>query len=130
MLCSLFISTVHADVVVIVNPNNAINALTEVQVRELFLGEKKMFNGGMLLPLDQTIGEAARTHFYTEVIKKSEAELKSFWSRLIFTGKGQAPLVIGSDNDILNIIAHNPNLVGYIDDTHLSDKVKVVYRHP
>lgn len=130
ILLSLTCTALHADVVVIVSSKTPINTLNEEQVRELFLGETKTINGNLLLPLDQTLGENSRNYFYTEIIKKSEAELKAYRSRLIFTGKGQAPLVIGTDAEMQHMISNNPNLIGYSTATGLSSSVKVVYRHP
>lgn len=128
ILLSLLCNALHAEVVVIVSKNTPINTLNEDQVRKLFLGETKTISGNLLLPLDQTVGENSRNYFYTEIIKKSEAELKAYRSRLIFTGKGQAPLVIGADADIQHMVSNNPNLIGYIDTSKLSISVKVVYR--
>lgn len=125
---SLTCNALHADVVVIVSKKNPINTLNADQVRELFPGETKTINGNLLLPLDQTVGENSRNYFYTEIIKKSEAKLKAYRSRLIFTGKGQAPLVIGNDADMQHMISNNPNLIGYIDTSKLTSSVKVVYR--
>ncbi|MCP5325128.1 MAG: phosphate ABC transporter substrate-binding protein [Oceanospirillaceae bacterium] len=115
---------------VIVNPSSPLTSISEDDVQQMFLGKKKDLGSGMLLPLDQPEGSDSRNRFYSEIIKKTEIQLKSYWSRLIFTGKGQAPQVIGVDADIVNMIATNPNLIGYINADSLTDKVRAVYRHP
>lgn len=128
----LFISAAcaQAELVVIVNPSSPLTSISEDDVQQMFLGKKKDLGSGLLLPLDQPEGSDSRNHFYSEIIKKTEIQLKSYWSRLIFTGKGQAPQVIGEDADIINMIATNPNLIGYINAANLTDKVRAVYRHP
>ncbi len=81
-----------------------------------------------MLPIDQSEGANARHEFYRKIVNKSESQLKSYWSRLIFTGKGQAPQVVGSNDDVKSIISNNPNLIGYIDSSAVDASVKVIYR--
>jgi ABC-type phosphate transport system substrate-binding protein len=92
------------------------------------LGKKKDLGGVSVVPIDQGEGNPARTDFYANVIKKSEAQLKSYWSRLIFTGKGQAPQVVGGDAEVKNMVANNPNIIGYIDEGAVDGTVKVIYK--
>ena len=41
--------------------------------------------------------------------------LEAIWSRLIFSGKGQAPRELGGAADIKAALAANPNALGYLD---------------
>lgn len=123
-----FAATSSAGVAVIVSANSTATPTSESDVIKLFLGKKKHIGSTSLVPVDQNLDSASRAAFYSTIVKKSDAQLKSYWSRLIFTGKGQAPQVIGTDADVKRMIASNPNLVGYIDESAVDSSVKVLYK--
>lgn len=122
------ISMAHAGAVVVAGASSPLAATSSGDVVKVFLGKKKALGGVNVVPVDQTEGTGARTDFYSNVVKKSEAQLKSYWSRLIFTGKGQAPQVVGGDADVKGMVASNPNLLGYIDEGAVDGTVKVIFK--
>ncbi len=122
------ISFVQAGAVVVVGANSLIGSASKSDIVKIFLGKKKALPNVSVVPVDQEEGTAARIHFYKNTVKKSEAQIKSYWSRLIFTGKGQAPQIVGEDSDVKTMIASNPNLIGYIEESSLDDTVKVIYK--
>ena len=121
-------SIAQAGSVVVVGKGSPIAASSEDDVVKAFLGKKKDLGGVSVIPVDQGEGNPARNDFYSAVVKKSEAQLKSYWSRLIFTGKGQAPQVVGGDSEVKNLVASNPNIIGYIDESAVDGTVKVIYK--
>ena len=122
------ISMAHAGAVVVAGASSPLAATSSGDVVKVFLGKKKALGGVSVVPVDQSEGTGARTDFYSNVVKKSEAQLKSYWSRLIFTGKGQAPQVVGGDADVKGMVASNPNLLGYIDEGAVDGTVKVIFK--
>jgi len=62
------------------------------------------------------------------VLKKSASQLKAYWSKLLFTGKGTPPKEIGSDAEMVSLVASNPNMIGFVDAAAVNDSVKVVTR--
>ncbi len=126
-LCSC-VSFVNAGAVVVVGASSPIGPASRSDIVKVFLGKKKALPGSTALPIDQDHGNGARMDFYKNTVKKTEAQLKSYWSRLIFTGKGQAPQVVGNDGDIKSMVATNPNLLGYIDEASVDNTVKVIYK--
>jgi len=122
------ISMAHAGAVVVAGASSPLAATSSGDVVKVFLGKKKDLGGVSVVPVDQSEGAGARTDFYSNVVKKSEAQLKSYWSRLIFTGKGQAPQVVGGDADVKGMVASNPNLLGYIDEASVDGTVKVIFK--
>ena len=122
------ISMAHAGAVVVAGASSPLAASSSGDVVKVFLGKKKALGGVSVVPVDQSEGAGARTDFYSNVVKKSEAQLKSYWSRLIFTGKGQAPQVVGGDADVKGMVASNPNLLGYIDEGAVDGTVKVIFK--
>ena len=120
--------TVHAELVVIVNNENVAD-ISVTMIRRIFLGKTKRFpGGGVAVPLDQDEGAVDRGVFHTKVLNKSGSQLKAYWSKLVFTGKGTPPKGISTAQEVRSMIANNPNMIGYIDSSLADDSVKVVGR--
>lgn len=93
------------------------------------MGKTKSFpDGSQAVPVDQNEGSATRATFNEKVLNKSDSQLKSYWSRLIFTGKGTPPKESGTDAEVKALVANNPNIIGYIDSAAVDASVKVVHK--
>ncbi len=105
--------------------------LSQDVVTKLFLGKQDKFpSGKKAVVIDQEPGEDIRDEFYTKVIKKNPAQLKSYWSRLIFTGQGLPPKRVLDDDEVLELISENPSLIGYVSDEADVSGVKVLLTVP
>lgn len=128
-IIALFLHTsVWADIYIIAHKQNPIKQLSLSQLKELYLGNRQFIGEIRILPLDQDIQESTRNKFYSQVIEIEQSQLISHWSKLIFTGKGQAPKSLLSDNSIIEFVSANPNTIGYINSQTMNDKVKVIYQ--
>lgn len=132
-LCSIvivsFATFASAEISVVVSANNPNNSIDQATVSKIFLGKTKSFpDGSQAVPVDQDDGAAAREAFNSTVLGKSASQLKSYWSRLIFTGKGTPPKQSGNDAAVKQLVANNPNIIGYIDSSAVDASVKVVHK--
>ena len=115
-----------AEIAVIVNPANP-DTITKDDIAKIYMAKTKTFPGGKnATPIDRTEGSPVRVDFVSKVIEKDEAQLKSYWSRLIFTGKGVPPKVVDSDADVKSQVAQDPSAIGFIDASAVDGSVKVV----
>jgi len=120
---------VSAETAVIVATSNGNGAIDKATISKIFLGKTKSFpDGSQAVPIDQNDGSAVRESFNSSLLGKSSSQLKSYWSRLIFTGKGTPPKQLGSDADIKSLVSSNPNMIGYIDSSAVDSSVKVVLK--
>ena len=129
-LCALLFSSVasiaSAEVAVIVNPDNG-DEISKDYVQKIYLAKTKVFpSGHTAIPVDQTEGSATRIEFLTKVIEKDEAQMKSYWTRLIFTGKGVPPNALADDSKVKDLVSRNPDAIGFIDAASVDGTVKVV----
>ena len=116
----------QAEVAVVVHPSNAA-VLDAGEVAKLFLGKASKFPGGAAAtPIDLAEGDASRDEFHAKVTSKDAGQLKSYWSRLVFTGKGQPPRTVASDADVISAVAADPTAIGYVDSSAVTGDVKVV----
>lgn len=130
LISSVFLSAFsYAEISVIVSSNNHNDSLDKDNISRVFLGKTKNFpDGSQAVPVDQKAGSSARESFNTSVLGKSSSQLKAYWSRLIFTGKGTPPKESGDDLAVKKLVAENPNLIGYVNSETVDGSVKVVYK--
>lgn len=116
-----------AEVAVVVSSKSSVGNLTAAQAADIFLGKSSSFpGGGTAVPIDQSEGSAVRDEFYTKVTGKSAAQLKAYWSKIIFSGKGQPPKEVADSAAVKKQLAENPNAIGYIDKGAVDGTVKAV----
>lgn len=125
-LLILLSPTTFADVAVIVHLKNA-QAFDKSSISQLFLGKDKTFaNKETAFLIAQSESSPATLEFNSKILEKNAKQLKSHWSRLVFTGKGVPPNEMASDADVINEIKRNANAIGYVDAAAVTKDVKVV----
>jgi len=81
-------SSISAEVVAVVSTKSPISTLSKGQIIDIFLGRRTHYPDGTLaVPIDQTEGSAERNEFYNKIADMSAAQVKAFWSKIIFTGR-------------------------------------------
>jgi len=118
-------AAVNAEVAVIAHPSQNLTVSPD-ELERIFLGKLKQVDGQSIVPINLKMGSPVRKDFNEKVLGKTESQLKSYWSRLVFTGKAQPPKDVESESEMLELIARNPNMVGYIDKSNLTPAVKLI----
>jgi ABC-type phosphate transport system substrate-binding protein len=113
------VGAAQAQVVVIGHPGAG--TLTKQQVADTYLGKSQA-----LVPVDLPDSSPAYVEFYTKATGKDVAQVKSIWSRIAFTGKGQPPKQLADAAAVKKAVAASPNTVGYIDKAAVDGTVKVL----
>ncbi len=125
---TLISSAAMAEISVVVNPANA-NALSADEIKRIFLGKKSKFpDGSRAVPVGQDDKSAVVTEFNEKVLDRSSNQLKAYWSKLIFTGKGAPPKKAGSNAEVLKMVASEPDKIGFVDSASVDGSVKVVLK--
>lgn len=132
ILITLFLTTlslssvVNAEVVVIVNPDNPVT-LSDKEIKRIFLGKMKSYPGGnAILPINHSKKSDVRKHFDQHALGKSSKQIKAYWSRLMFSGKGNPPKELDNDAKIIELVAEDPAVIGYINAESKTERVKVI----
>ena len=125
LACLLLSGIASAEIAVIVHPSNA-NALDKTAITRIYTGKAKSFpNGEQAVPVNQADGPTTEA-FNKSVLNKSTNQLRAYWSKLIFTGKGAPPKVVNSEAEVMELVSSNPNIIGYVDAASVNGSVKVV----
>ena len=114
----------QAEVAVIVNAG-ASAAPSQADVANIFLGKDKSLKG-----VDQAAWNPTKEKFYAGVANKNESQLKSYWSGLVFTGKGQPLPTVADDAAVVAKVSAEADAIGYVDAAAVTDKVKVLFKLP
>jgi len=116
-----------ADVIAVVSAKSTVGSLTPNQLADIFLGRVSRFPNGLLaVPIDLYDGSPEREQFYAKIAGKTPAQVKAYWSKIIFTGRGQPPKAVASDLDVKKFLAANIGAIGYIDAALLDDTVRAL----
>ncbi len=115
----------QAEVVVITN--KASPDLTKEQVSDIYMGKLSTLPGGVAaVPHDLPESSAVREEYYSKLTGKSAAQVKSYWAKMSFTGKGIPPKEAPNSADMKKIIAASPGAIGYIEKSAVDASVKTV----
>lgn len=120
---------VSAELVIIVHPDNPIQALTEREVKKIFMGRIRMFPETALetqvvdLPEDSPQFKV----LYLELINISATKLRRYRASYLFSGKGSVPLELPNMEVIKQYVNDTPSAIGYIDLEAVDKRVKPVY---
>ncbi len=121
---------VMAEVVVVVAKDSPITSLSENQLRQLYLEGTGRIAGNSVKALDLPEDSRTRKAFYQAAVGKTPAQMKSYWARMIFTGRGVPPRMVSGDRAMQVMLENNPELVGYLPGNQVSSGLKVLYRLP
>ena len=119
LLAAALAAPAHAELVVIVSAKASVPA-TEL-ICQSYLGKIKQ-----PAPVNLPEKNAERDQFYAKACHKDPAQVRSIWSKLIFTGSGTPPLEVDTDQDMKKAVAADPNRIGYIDKKDVDASVKIV----
>jgi len=123
-LCAAFILgglsiSAFADIAVICGPSA--DPVNKDQLTNLYLGrsfERKL--------VDMPEGSPLRDQFYKKLVDREPTQVKAVWARVVFTGKGQAPLMLPDAEAVKKAVITDPKAVGYIDKSQVDGTVKVL----
>ncbi len=114
---------------VVIGNVSGVDSLSESDVKKLFMGKTtKLSNGATAHIVELTDGSAGRLAFHELTTGRSESQLQSAWSRLVFTGKAEAPVQVADYTGVIAEVTSNANAIGYVDESALTSNVKVLLK--
>jgi ABC-type phosphate transport system substrate-binding protein len=126
--CSMAGDGALADVVAVVSAKSPVTALSKNQLLDIFLGRANRYpDGTPASPIDQAEGSPLRDEFYTKVAGQTAAQMLAYWSKIIFTGRGQPPPTVSNDAEMKKRIRDITGAIGYIDRAAVDDSVRIVF---
>lgn len=121
---------INAGTAVIVNSANPDATITKKIAKKIFMGKMTSTGSAEVIPVDQDEGSAIRDEFYKKAANKKPGKMKSYWSKMIFSGKAVPPEVVGGDAAVIEWVAKHKDAIGYLDSGAVNDSVKVILSLP
>lgn len=118
-----------ADFVVIVHAQNPATSVDKDRLSKMFLKKIKRWEESEagVEAFDQLESAAVRETFTRAVHGKSISAIKSYWQRMIFSGRDIPPDEMESDGEVMSAVADDPGGVGYVSaSAALTDGVKTI----
>jgi len=113
-------------IVMVTHPDNTQN-ITQEDLYRLYFGKLRTLpNGQRLIAIVNKNDDDQLKRFTSSILKRSAQQLRSYWARQLFTGKGKPPLQVEGAEAIKKLIANNPEYVGYLWETEVDTSVKVL----
>jgi len=122
-----FAMSAKADLYVVVNAANPVKALTQKEVVDIFMGRTRAFAGGdFAQALDLPRDSATRAAFYTALTGMSPAQVNSYWSRLMFSGRTMPPQQLSGEPAMQEQVRRSSNAIGYLSADPADKNLHVV----
>jgi ABC-type phosphate transport system substrate-binding protein len=113
--------------IVIVHQNNPVTAIDRDFLRDAYLKKATDWgNGDTIRPVDLSNRFGVRDVFTRDVLRKTPAQLRSYWNQQIFSGKGTPPVEADSIAEMIDYVVANAGALGYLPAGTAPGRAKVV----
>lgn len=114
--------------VVIVKADNPATTVDSDRLSKMFLKKIKRWDeGATVLAFDQLESTEVREAFTRSVHGKSISAIKSYWQRMIFSGRDVPPEELDSDAEVMSAVAEADGGIGYVSPSaELTSSVKAL----
>ncbi len=123
MLTSLLEAT---DIAIVISRTFNANSLDKASVARIFLAKTNHINS-IRVKVFELKNSSYKKQFYKKVSGKSLAQLRSYWTRLIFTGKAQPPKQLKNREDLIQKMQDDSTVISYLPLSEVADEMKVLY---
>ncbi|MEW9798049.1 hypothetical protein [Alteromonas sp. CYL-A6] len=110
------------NIVVIVNPTVSATTLSQTDIRQIFTGHRQFWDDGskievFVLENSRDIHKA----FCRERMKMFPYQLERLWNQVTYSGQGEPPVRLSTQQELINAVQHTPGAIGYAEEGALSD---------
>jgi len=117
-----------AELVVVTSAKSGVEHLSKQEVVFLFMGRWRLLPSGIqAMPIDQAVDSPERADFYRRLVNKEPAEIKAYWSRLVFSGGSRPPYASDSREELIRLVSSNPGAIGYLERNQVDNRLRIVF---
>ena len=122
---SIFAVQVPAQVIVIANPSVKTTEVSKNDLKDVFTGASTTLGGANVVPI-LLKAWTAHEEFLQAYISKNDTAYRAGWRSLVFSGQAAMPKSLDGDCAVVEFVAHNPGVIGYIGKSGPHEGVKVL----
>jgi len=96
-------------------------------LRSIYTMKKSLWSNGDRIAVF-VLSDDSATHkdFCRKLLKVFPRQLESVWYRLVYSGTGEQPVAVGSEEEMLELVAKTPGAIGYTRSETLHEKTKII----
>ncbi|MBV1929689.1 MAG: hypothetical protein KUG81_09290 [Gammaproteobacteria bacterium] len=126
-VCIFSLPVLCTEIAVVVSADSSAPLIRQQEVSNIFLSKTNRFvNGEKTIPLEIN-NRSLRAEFYNNITDKTPGQLKSYWTTLIFSGKGKPPKSFASKEGLLDYMLANAGTIAYMPLSEVTAEMKVIY---
>lgn len=128
LTCDLSASEASHSVEAVVHPAVNIQHLSRNSLRAIFGMRQRAWPDGSPIRVF-VLSDDAPLHilFVKEKLNIFPYQLRSGWDRLIFSGTGQAPFLVNSEEEMRMRVAGTSGAIGYLKRVNIDDSVQILH---
>jgi hypothetical protein len=112
--------------VIIVNPDVSEPSISLVSLRTIFgMRLSHWGNGEPIHVFVLADDHPVHQRFSKQILGMFPYQLRWAWDRLVFSGTGQAPIQVNTEEEMKLKVSGTPGAIGYITGSKADDKVKI-----
>lgn len=116
----------RAEFAIVVGKNSPVDQLDKRVVADIFLAKSNRLPNGQRIKTLELDDDTLKAAFYEKISGKSLAQINSYWTTLIFTGKGRPPKTYATRESLLDMLRHDPYTISFLPIEQVNDSLKVV----
>lgn len=109
----------RADVVLVGSSNIHFNEISKTKLRDLYTGQSQAVGNSTVLVIDRDDAFAERSRFISGTLGFTTEEFRTVQRLLECIGISKAPTVARDTQHMINLLANNPNALGYLSQKEL-----------
>lgn len=114
-------------VAVITNASVDSQELTLMELRAIFTMKRRLWTDGREITVYVLKeDDDAHAEFSKRVLGVLPRQLQAIWQRLTFSGTGNAPVELNSQEEMLRFVEETPGAIGYLFSENSNDKVNEI----
>ncbi|GLQ73778.1 hypothetical protein [Vibrio penaeicida] len=113
-----------ADIYIVVGIQSDLEGVTKEQISGLYLGRNRGMKNRRLTILERS-GDV-REMFYEEISDLSLSQVNAHWAKLKFSGRVRAPLVMKTEEELIERLLKDKSALGYVRNKPTHSKLKVI----
>lgn len=115
-------------VAVIANPQVTVETLDSGTVTQFFLKIIKTWpNGDTVEAIALDEDSPVHTTFCNKILRRSPAQLRAYWARQMFTGRGFPPKEVKTVAEANTLVEQTQGAISYVGKGDVNGQVKIVF---
>ena len=124
--CIISVNLYANSLIVIVSKDSNINDISKKELSKIFLSKTKKLPNGEKSSIIEIYDKNIQSKFYQKICNKNSTQLRRYWTKMIFTGKGQPPKKMKSYKEIIEYVSKNQNAISYIPAEYITSKIQTI----